>query len=97
MNVLLGVMKLSLFELGARRTESRTPQGPAPRGSRSSSAALCASVRQHADQRRRPDLGLRGDLTISDAMENLMDALFFEKIPPCATDAGPTDSQLTLN
>ena len=43
MNVLLGVMKLSLFEL---------------------------------------DLGLKGDLTISDAMENLMEALFNEKIPP---------------
>jgi len=28
------------------------------------------------------DLGLRGDLTISDDMEALMDALFFEKIPP---------------
>jgi hypothetical protein len=28
------------------------------------------------------DLGLRGDLTISDAMENLMSALFFETIPP---------------
>jgi dynein heavy chain len=43
MNVLLGVMKLSLFEL---------------------------------------DLGLKGDLTISDAMEDMMAALFNEKIPP---------------
>merc|ERR1711871_71067 len=43
MNVLLGVMKLSLFEL---------------------------------------DLGLKGDLTISDAMEQLMEALYNEKIPP---------------
>merc|ERR1711871_32633 len=43
MNVLLGVMKISLFEL---------------------------------------DLGLKGDLTISDAMEQLMAALYNEKIPP---------------
>ena len=65
----------------ARRAAPRTPQ------SRAAAAALrcapaCASVRQRANQRPRPDLGLRGDLTISDAMENLMDALFFEKIPP---------------
>ena len=28
------------------------------------------------------NLGLKGDLTISDDMEMLMDALYFEKIPP---------------
>jgi len=28
------------------------------------------------------DLGLKGDLTISDAMDNMMAALYFEKIPP---------------
>ena len=43
MNVLLALMKLTLFEL---------------------------------------DLGLKGDLTISDAMESLMEALYLEKIPP---------------
>merc|ERR1712127_338041 len=42
MNVLLSIMKLSLFEL---------------------------------------DLGLKGDLTISDAMEVLMDALFLDRVP----------------
>jgi len=42
MNVLLGVLKTSLFEL---------------------------------------DLGLKGDLTISDAMEVLMDALFLDRVP----------------
>jgi len=41
-NILLGIMKLSLFEL---------------------------------------DLGLKGDLTISDAMEVLMDALFLDRVP----------------
>merc|ERR1711881_397610 len=43
MNVLLALMKLTLFEL---------------------------------------DLGLKGDLTISDAMESLMDSLYMETIPP---------------
>ena len=43
MNILLGVMKASLFDL---------------------------------------DLGLKGDLTISDDMEALMEALYLEKIPP---------------
>ena len=42
MNILLKIMKVSLFEL---------------------------------------DLGLKGDLTISDAMETLMDALFLDRIP----------------